>query len=503
MATGYEITITTKASIAGVTGRFPLGAVIDNLQRGDDDLRVHWTASSGNFVSGSNDQLVAIDQNDNTKGINSGTQLAAVNAPVTVTFMAYLMASDETTVLATSNPYTVRFMPLDGFFQFVIDKSFAPTIGSGAIGPNNLIKATVTVTDTTGNPVTGAEVHWVTVPETSFFSVYQDSMGTIPALTDGGHPYTLSSALTGEATAYLADKKTHQYVLRPRILGSHVSPQTSMIFAGTDGEDVNYDSFTLSGIETDPFGKAYLNIIDSQSSFTALPGSDVASVAKNDFFFVLLNDTIIIDTKAGSTTGGLELSYAALKAPLQQITQNIPSENINNLVFFIQNNQYGNVAMSEPISFYGIGNWPGNVPTTSQEAPRTLPHMQITPPPGNGVITTDTINEITGLTVEIPALPSTFEGKTVTFLFYLNGYKQGTDDERHGGPDMPGLTQTAIIDENGKATASVPWRYVYGYATSKTNNKILASYVDYYIDVNSSRYYCRYPVAYLTNTVYP
>ena len=151
----YGITITTKATIAGVSYKFPLCAEITDLQPGDDLLTVEWTADNPAAVFLHNNQLVVPDA-FSTDGTNSGTQMAAAITGTAVSFTAKLMR--DGVAIATSAPHSVTFKPLSASFQFITDKLFAPTVAGGAVGPANLITAILTVTDATGNPVEGAEV---------------------------------------------------------------------------------------------------------------------------------------------------------------------------------------------------------------------------------------------------------------------------------------------------------------------------------------------------------
>ena len=500
----YGITITTKATIAGVSYKFPLCAEITDLQPGDDLLTVEWTADNPAAVFLHNNQLVVPDA-FSTDGTNSGTQMAAAITGTAVSFTAKLMR--DGVAIATSAPHSVTFKPLSASFQFITDKLFAPTVAGGAVGPANLITAILTVTDATGNPVEGAEVQWRTLPKTDSFSVYQDSAGTTRALTDGEEQYTLSAATTGEATAYLADPRTHQYSLLPTVLGCDVSRQTTIIFAGTGSEPSIYPPFVIPGLESDSYSQQYLNIIDDQTTFTAVvPGDAITTARKHDLFYVLLNESIVIDGTIDHVAGGVDITYAVLRSPVKHAGNNIPSAQINSLTFFIQDSIYGNVGMSKPVLFYGLGDWSGNKPEDSPVIDRILPLAQIVPKPRSGIITTDTIDADDGLTIYIPALNAAYTNKPISVLFYLNGYSQDVpDEEKHGNPEMPGLTIKGRTAANG-TIIKLPYNMIFGYGSYLKANR-LSSCVDYYVELDqgpgSRRYYSRYPTAYGTNTVYP
>lgn len=499
----YAITITTKPTVAGVSAAFPLGAAITGMTIGDN-CTVHWVNDKG-LTFNNNDLPVLPLVDDGTSGINSGTEMVAAGTGQAIKFTAKLMLNGN--AVATSTAVSVTFQQLNDGFKFITDKIFAPSVESGSLTTANLIKAVVIVTDNTGNPVEGAEVQWITQPGVSTLSVYQDTSGTV-ALTDGGVPYSLSAATTGQATAYFADEKTHEYLLIPQVLGSDASLQTTVYFAGTIGESVQYGSLLIPHIESDNYGHEYLNIISTQTSFSAQPRGDVRRKSQDDFFYVLMNQNIVASTTVGQLPADISLSYAALKPPLTEITQNVPPANMNELVFFIQDSVNGNVGMSAPVKFYGLGEWAGNVPDKTPTAPagkRILSQAQVVPTPVSGIITTDTINKYMELRVYIPPLSSAYTGKTAQVLFYLNGYykddhtSQLSGQERHGNPTVP----VQISSSGTKVT--LPYSLIFGYALGpQPQQQMGISYIDYYIDMGGNQFdYSIYPIAYGTDTDYP
>ena len=500
----YNIKITTKATVAGVSDNFPLGAAITGMTIGDL-CTVHWE-NDKNIAFDGNDQKVTPLLDDATSGVNSGTQMLAAVSAQTVKFTAKLVKDGAT--VATSTAVSIAFQPLHTSFKFITNKTFAPSIGYGNLAQVNLIKAIVTVTDSSQNPVEGAEIQWLTQPQTSTMSVYADAAGT-RAPMDGGVPYSLSAATTGEATAFFADERTHQYLLLPQVLGSSASLQSTVFFAGTEGEHKQYKSVLIPGIDSDDYGQEYIDFISTQTYLSAQPRrEDLQTADPNDFFYVLSNNNLIATTTVGQFPGDISVGYATLKPPLAEITQNVALTDMNLLTFFIQDSVTGNVGMSAPFKFYGVGEWVGNIPDPSSKLHRVLSQAQVVPTPGSNIITTDTINKYMELRAYIPRLPAKYDGKTATCLFYLNGYykndhkSQFSGLERHGSPDT-GLKVTVTIVSGDKTKVVLPYTDIFGYALGP-NSAMGFSYIDYYIDMgNGNIDYSIYPIKYGTNTDYP
>lgn len=501
----YGITITTKATVGGITDSFPLGAAVTGMTPGEQ-YTVQWANDKG-IVFEHNDLPVIQSLDDGTVGTNSGTQMARATTAQAVKFTANLMYRGVK--VKSSTPVTISFQALSSSFKFTTDKLFAPSIGYGILSAVNIVKVVVTVTDSSENPVEGAEVQWLTSPATSTLHVYQDASGT-KAPTDGGIPFSLSATSTGEATAYFADDRSHQYLLTPQVLGSGVPLQSTVVFAGTDGETANYKSFLVPGIDSDSNGHEYLNISSDETQFMAQPRDDVRQANQYDSFFALMNDSLITTTTTtiAQLPPEIPVGYAALKPPLTEITQNVPPADMNQLVYFVQDAK-GSVSMSTPFRFYSVGEWAGNVPDLSPNLNRILNQAQVAPPSPNFNITTDTIDKYHELRVYLPILQGKYSGKTATVLFYLNGYykndhKSGlSGQERHSGPDSPGLTMQVPISAGVATKVVLPYPLIFGYALGP-KSQMAYSYIDYYIDLGNGQLdYSVYPIEYGTDTDYP
>ena len=85
----YGITITTKATVGGITDSFPLGAAVTGMTPGEQ-YTVQWANDKG-IVFEHNDLPVIQSLDDGTVGTNSGTQMARATTAQAVKFTANLM----------------------------------------------------------------------------------------------------------------------------------------------------------------------------------------------------------------------------------------------------------------------------------------------------------------------------------------------------------------------------------------------------------------------------
>lgn len=504
------IAITTKATAAGIKASFPLSAAITGMTAANNlNFTVKWE-NDKNIAFDANDLPVIPDPDDNTQGTNSGTQMVAADTARTVKFTAHLMEDGNNVPVVSSTPVPIEFKQLSATLKFFTDKLVASTVTAGSLtpGPDNLIKAVVIINDPAQNPVAGVEVQWKVSPkDTTTLSVYQDTSGAL-APNDDGLPYSLSAS-NGEATAYFADLKTHQYVLSPRVLGSEASSQTTVIFAGTEGEYQNNNySFNIQAITTDEFGQEIIYIINGQNSVSTQPEIDDQSTNDDYLFFALMNDNLIINTTVGEVPPSIPVSYGTLKSPLSEAKRNPPPQDFNKAVFYVQDFS-GNVSMSPPTSFYSIGSWGENIPSKSKKLNRILRQARVMPE-GTTTINTDTIRK-GELLVKIPQLDAIYKDKYATVMFYLNGYykndghSQNSGQERYGTPDMPGLTLYNVKIEEPWTTVKLDYQLIYGYGFGPNQEKGY-SYVEYYVDINgdgSQLDYSIYPIKHITNTVFP
>ncbi|RCS21411.1 hypothetical protein DUT91_24315 [Phyllobacterium salinisoli] len=456
-----------------------------------------------------NDKPLVKRAAEDTRGDNWGTKItvtgAALDKPTTL-FARVFRSTDNvntSTPLATAER-VITFKALTAELT-ALSHSVPPSNTAPSDGKYNYIYATIK--DSTGNLVEGVDVLWSARPSMSYLGFWDSTKSStpgtsLPTVWDNNKIFYFStSAADGKAGVWLSSGRAYQLTAQAWVSGVRDYIDTVFFASGNyqdpTGRDPTWDSLTPLDVESFQYGE-YLQLDPNSTTFTSYLPDDFTQPDNTSKYFVALNDRL---AQNGSPPVPPPIcSYQYLNPPITDTNSPPPSADLNYLTLFAQD-MSGKLSWSTPFPFYAKGTAQSNVPPVNpndgtREADLSQAKILYL---ANGTITDDTLTFGKGLAVQLKQLPSNFNGQTITFAFYMNGYIPGTSTKKSDGPANPNYLVTTTIAA-GTAQVLLPTRFAQGFAAYQGDS--LISYVDYFIGTTPGSYiYGPYPtISAPTNT---
>ncbi|PRD40687.1 hypothetical protein C5748_25515 [Phyllobacterium phragmitis] len=425
----------------------------------------------------------------------------------------------------------IKFMVLiPPEFQF-ISSTFA--FGSGLTNdPFALVMAYVDVLDDSNVGVENVQIQWSTSPNVLTGTVgevvfYKDPGSEEPfkppVLADmiNGLPCTLTDA-DGRAFVWITSTNSHVFNLAATMIGSQSSIEKTVIF-GTMATQSN-PFFTAPDVMGDlrsdglhtPIGAAYFDVqipTDSipQAHQPDPTGNVMIGIAHytdyfsggNGFEYTIVDVPYVARWSDLTSNPIVSLPLAGLIDPTDAAHNKPPSHDLSrrNGVFYIPQAAGGSVlgtrAGLSNMTAFDLATPLKNQPPYLTDAQRQLPEVTLTPDPGTGYITQNTITTLPGgglqLTIEALTEHPELDGEDIDFILYINGFRGGTEIGKHAHPVIPDKSHSTIQASSTQSVSIViDYAWLTGFSVS-ASGRIGRTWFDYKVGKGASALYSTYP----------
>ncbi|RCS21339.1 hypothetical protein DUT91_24800, partial [Phyllobacterium salinisoli] len=478
---------------------------------------VHWKLGAANtaVTFTANDQDVFSSGGDDTKGNNWGTLVVNSGgnpAPIALIAELFPIGADvETdTPLATATR-TVKLQDLSGSTMPGIPETTPVTAAGTKPATGNYSAWQVNVADINSTPVAGVDVFWRVSPAylgLTFWANATTPLSTVQAGDNIFYAFS-TSASGGAAKAWVMSDRPYALTALPRVNNADMGFVDTLFFASADYtggsiNDLGWGELIPAGIQSYKYG-TYIELNPLADAFNTVlagpwPSNEIyPQIATNATYFFVLNNEVG-DQRGNLPISSASIPYNYLKPSIKDLETAPPQSIENFLGLFVQNPDGTLFGSKSARKFYakgaGLANRPPEEPDDGARD-GDLPQATILYLANSG-ITRDTLTYGgDGLAVQLKKIP-VHQGKTLTFLFYMNGYQpaaQSKDDVRQESPLSNSNYRVATtVSATGASKVKLASKYALNFASFMGDMKI--SYVDYYIeDPVGTKVYGPFPTA--------